>query len=88
MSEQQKLQTAWQLAKAVQHLHDRHMLHLDIKPQNVLVDDFGDVVLSDVGTTHQMQAFSQRLPSSECTDHLRYTVLACSTSSLEFCCIL
>lgn len=68
MSEQQKLQTAWQLAKPVQHLHDKHMLHLDIKPQNVLVDNCGDVVLSinQSCTARQLQA---RQPSHG-TDNL------------------
>ena len=36
MSEQHKLQTAWQLAMDVQQLHDRHMLNLNIKPSTVL----------------------------------------------------
>ena len=39
MSEQRKLQSAWQLAKAVQQLHDRHMLNLNVKPNTVLFDD-------------------------------------------------
>ena len=64
MSQQQKLQTALQLAKGVQQLHGIRILHLDIKPQNVLVDQHGDVVLSDLGIAHQMQALSHYVPSS------------------------
>ena len=64
MSQQQKVQTALQLAKGVQQLHNIRILHLDIKPQNVLVDQHGDVVLSDLGIAHQMQALSHYLPSS------------------------
>ena len=71
MSQQDKLQTAWQLAKAVQQLHDRHMLNLDIKPSTVLFDDFGDVVLLGSGTRCQMPAGSQALPSYDGTDSIR-----------------
>ena len=45
MSQQHRLQAAWQLAKAVQQLHDRHMLNLNITSKTVMFDDFGDVVL-------------------------------------------
>ena len=71
MSRQKKLQTAWKLAKAVQQLHDRQMLNLDIKPRTVLFDDFGDVVLAGPGTLCQMQAGSQSLPSYDGTDSIR-----------------
>ena len=67
MSEEQKLQTAWQLAKAVQQLHERHMLNLDIEPSTVLFDDFGDVALSGPGTLRQIQAHSQLLSSHDTT---------------------
>ena len=70
MSQQQKLRTAWQLAKPVQQLHDRHMLNLDIMPRTVLFDDFGDVVLSGLGTLCQTQARSQSLLLSHGTDNL------------------
>lgn len=57
--------------QGLQQLHDKHMLHLGIKPHNVLVHDFSSVVLSQLSTIHQMQASSQWLPLSECTDNLR-----------------
>ena len=63
MTYHHKLQTALHLAKAVQHWHGMHMLHLNIKPQNVLVDIDGDVLLSDLGITCQMQTLSHS-PSS------------------------
>lgn len=49
MTQHQKhlLLTALLPAKAVQQLHGIHMLHLGIKPLNVLVDKDGDVLLSE-----------------------------------------
>ena len=55
---------ALQLAKGVKQLHSMYMLHLDIKPHNVLVDQHGNVVLSDLGLAHQMHTLSEYLPSS------------------------
>ena len=45
-----------QLAKGLQQLHAMRILHLDIKPQNVLVDQHGDVGISDFGISYQMQS--------------------------------
>ena len=87
MSQQQKMQTVWQLAKAVQQMHDRHMLKLNIKPETVLLDDFGDVVLSGVGTLPHMPAGSQSLPSCHGADNLRQGTLMYSLGCLQLCCI-
>ena len=40
------------LAQAVQSLHAQDAIHLDIKPENILVDDQGKITLIDFGLSH------------------------------------
>jgi serine/threonine protein kinase len=39
------------LAKALNVLHQNHCVHLDLKPENVLIDDDGLAVLADLGNS-------------------------------------
>ena len=40
------------LAQAVQSLHSQDAIHLDVKPDNVLIDDEGKLTLIDFGLSH------------------------------------
>jgi len=40
------------LAQAVQSLHAQDAIHLDIKPENILIDDQGKITLIDFGLSH------------------------------------
>lgn len=40
------------LAQAVQSLHSQDAIHLDIKPENILIDDDGKLTLIDFGLSH------------------------------------
>lgn len=64
-SQEKAFRATLQLAKGLQELHDVRILHLDIKPQNVLVDRHGDVAVSDFGISQQMQhTLSRFIPSN------------------------
>ena len=49
MSEQQALSAIAQVANALEYIHDRKILHLDVKPANIMLRDNNEVVLIDFG---------------------------------------
>jgi serine/threonine-protein kinase len=49
LSEEEALPIIRQVAKALQHAHERGFIHRDIKPKNIMISKNGDVKLADLG---------------------------------------
>lgn len=47
-----------QLTSAIEHAHDYQIIHRDIKPQNILVDQSGNVKITDFGIATTLSATS------------------------------
>ncbi len=45
----------WQIATALEDLHRQHVIHLDVKPSNILFRPSGEAVLIDFGLSHHTQ---------------------------------
>src|SRR5699024_7098624 len=45
-----------QLISALSHAHHANIIHRDIKPQNILMDEFGNVKLTDFGVATMISA--------------------------------
>ncbi|HBP77827.1 MAG TPA: serine/threonine protein kinase, partial [Halomonas sp.] len=56
----QRLDIANQLGKAVQALHHRDIIHQQVMPDNVLIDQHGKVVLADFSACHMREVDGHR----------------------------
>ena len=53
LSEQRALDIFRQIASALSYMHDHRMLHLDLKPSNIMFREHGEAVLIDFGLSKQ-----------------------------------
>lgn len=56
LSEQESIDSILKLCSAVGCMHEHKMLHLDIKPKNVMLDEDGELYLIDFGLSKQYTA--------------------------------
>jgi eukaryotic-like serine/threonine-protein kinase len=55
LSYDEVVQIGWQIATALDDIHRQHVIHLDIKPSNILFRPTGEAVLVDYGLSHHLQ---------------------------------
>ena len=53
-----KIRISGQIASALQYCHQKGILHLDVKPQNILLDMNDNCKLSDFGTSKRVSELS------------------------------
>ena len=56
LTEEESIDSMLKLCSAVGFMHERKMLHLDIKPKNVMLDEDGNLYLIDFGLSKQFNA--------------------------------
>lgn len=49
LSPKETVEISMQIASAISHAHKNHIIHRDIKPQNILVSEIGNVKVTDFG---------------------------------------
>jgi serine/threonine protein kinase len=56
LNEPEAAQFVFQILRAIQHLHRRHIAHLDIKPENIMLRERGQplIKLIDFGLSRQL----------------------------------
>ncbi len=61
-----------QIARALQHAHENHIIHRDIKPHNILIDKRGMVKVADFGIARAITS-STRVNAKELIGSVHYT---------------
>ena len=55
LSEKQIHYISWQIINSMDYIHQQGYLHLDIKPQNILIDENLNVKIADFGSTQMFE---------------------------------
>jgi eukaryotic-like serine/threonine-protein kinase len=69
-----------QISRALSYAHARGILHYDIKPENVLLGDFGEVYLADWGLAKPMHDVTLEIPSRREAAPVRTNGMSSATS--------
>lgn len=56
LSTEQTIELGMQIAEAIRHAHEHHIIHRDIKPHNILVTEDGRIKVTDFGIARAVSA--------------------------------
>lgn len=55
LCQETRIQFALQMSDALQYIHQNHVLHLDLKPANILITTRGDIKIADFGCSQKVE---------------------------------
>jgi hypothetical protein len=64
LSVEEAVTMAIKIARALAYAHEHKVVHRDVKPANILVDEFGEPILADLGVAALLDAPSMTVPGS------------------------
>ncbi|CAF3377477.1 unnamed protein product [Rotaria socialis] len=65
-----KLDMAWHIASGMRKLHDRKMIHRDIRPDNVLVNGYYTAKIGDMGIARDFRSPGQYMTTVGCQPYM------------------
>jgi serine/threonine-protein kinase len=68
-----RLEIFLQVCNAVSHAHTRGVMHRDLKPDNIMVGAFGEVILMDWGIARLLDGYEPVTPESDVGGHAERT---------------
>ncbi len=72
LSWQETLDLSIQIARALSHAHSRNIVHMDIKPQNIMLPRDGEVKIADFGIAQMDDPFSGEESADEAVGSIHY----------------
>ena len=74
------------LCKALYAMHSHHILHLDIKPENVVIDENGEAVLIDFGVAQQYDEIGRLISLRDSHSKSPYSAPENSDGNMRYFC--